>query len=249
VTTYEDILPASDAIARSSNSTWWNWDDGSTPFHWRWLSHSQTVIRDGLKVYFQQRPLRYRKAQRDVSDKDVKKKIVEKLAKVQRRGYIAPGLVESLTAFFGVAKGEDDIRLVYDGSVGGLNLAIWVPRFFLPTIRTHLWAVNKTTFMADVDIGEMFLNFILHKDLRALAGVDLSHYFPDEQDGCLWEACQRATMGLRSSPFQCVQAMGIAEEVIRGDPSDPGNVFRWDLVEHNLPGSECYDPSRPWVAK
>ena len=43
--------------------------------------------------------------------------------------------------------------------------------------------------------------------------------------------------------------MGIAEEVIRGDPSDPTNVFRWDSVELNLPGSKGYDPSRPWVAK
>ncbi len=43
--------------------------------------------------------------------------------------------------------------------------------------------------------------------------------------------------------------MGIAEEVIRGDPADASNVFRWDRVELNLPGSEGYDPSRPWVAK
>jgi hypothetical protein len=56
-------------------------------------------------------------------------------------------------------------------------------------------------------------------------------------------------MGLRSSPFQCVQALGIAEEVIRGDHTDPENVFRWDTVVMNLPGSEDYDPSKPWVAK
>jgi hypothetical protein len=86
--------------------------------------------------------------------------------------------------------------------------------FFLQTIRTHLRAVDENTYMADVDIGEMCLNFILHKDLRALAGVDLSHYFEDETKGALWEAWTRAAMGLRSSPFQCVQGMGIAEEVI-----------------------------------
>jgi hypothetical protein len=87
-----------------------------------------------------------------------------------------------------VPKGEDDIRLVYDGSVGVFNLTIRVPRFFLPTIRTHLRAVDANTYMADVDIGEMFLNFILHKDLQALAGVDLSHYFTGEKKGALWEA-------------------------------------------------------------
>jgi hypothetical protein len=95
----------------------------------------------------------------------------------------------------------------------------------------------------------MFLNFISHKDLRALAGVDLSHYFADEKKGALWEAWQRAAMGLRSSPYQCVQVMGMAEEIIRGDHSDPDNVFRWSHVGLNLPGSAEYDPSRPWVTK
>jgi hypothetical protein len=77
---------------------------------------------------------------------------MKKLTKVRQRGYIAPGIIASLTLFFEVEKGEDDIRLVYDGSVSGLNLSIWVPRFFLPTIRTHLWAVDENTYMADVDI-------------------------------------------------------------------------------------------------
>jgi hypothetical protein len=110
-------------------------------------------------------------------------------------------------------------------------------------------AVDENTFMADVDIREMFLNFILHRELRALAGVDLSHYFSHEKEGALWEAWQRAAMGLRSSPFQCVQALGVAEEVIRGDPPASGNVFHWDTVALNLPGSSDYSPSRPWVAK
>jgi hypothetical protein len=241
ITTLVDIVPASDAIARSATSTWWTWDDGSTPFHWRWPAHYRKVIRDGLKVYFQKDPPRYRTAQQDVANKGIKKKIKEKLAKVRKKGYIAPGFVESLTAFFGVPKGDDDIRLVYDGSVSRLNLTIWVPRFFLPTIRTHLRAVDENTYMADVDIGEMFLNFILHKNLRSLAGVDLIHYFEDETEGALWEAWTRAAMGLRSSPFQCVQGMGIAEEVIRGNRHDPANVFRWHSVVLNLPGSEEYD--------
>jgi hypothetical protein len=79
-------------------------------------------------------------------------------------------MAESLTAFFEVEKGDDDIRLVYDGLVSGLNMSIWVPRFFLPTIWTHLCAVDEDTFMADVDIGEMFLNFVLHRQLQVLAG-------------------------------------------------------------------------------
>jgi hypothetical protein len=97
--------------------------------------------------------------------------------KVWERGYIAPGLVESLTALFAVPKGKDDICLVYDRSMSGLTLSIWVPRLFLPMLRTHLRAVDKDRFMANVNIGEMFLNFILHRELQSLVGVDLAHYF------------------------------------------------------------------------
>jgi hypothetical protein len=43
--------------------------------------------------------------------------------------------------------------------------------------------------------------------------------------------------------------MGMAEEIIRGDHSDPDNVFRWSHVGLNLPKSAEYDPSRPWVTK
>jgi hypothetical protein len=61
-----------------------------------------------------------------------------KLSKVRDRRYITPGFVKSLTTFFSVPKGEDDIRMVYDASVSGLNNAIWVPRFLLPTVNPHL---------------------------------------------------------------------------------------------------------------
>jgi hypothetical protein len=56
-------------------------------------------------------------------------------------------------------------------------------------------------------------------------------------------------MGLRSSPYQAVQAMGVAEETIRGKRGDPKNVYRWDYVRLNLPRSDAYDPSKPWVSK
>jgi hypothetical protein len=71
----------------------------------------------------------------------------------------------------------------------------------------------------------------------------------DGQDSRVWEIWQRAAMGLRSSPYQAVQAMGVAEETIRGKRGNPKNVYRWDYVRLNLPGSNAYDPSRPWVSK
>jgi hypothetical protein len=86
-----------------------------------------------------------------------------------------------------VLKGEDDIRMVYDGSVSGLNDSMWIPGFALPTINTHLRAVEAETYMADVDVGEMFLNFILHKSLGSLSGVDLTCFFPQKDGGRVWE--------------------------------------------------------------
>jgi hypothetical protein len=52
-------------------------------------------------------------------------------------------------------------------------------------------------------------------------------------------------MGFKPSPYQAVQGILFAEEVIRGDPGDPRNIFRWDLIALNLPGAPGYDPSKP----
>jgi hypothetical protein len=37
--------------------------------------------------------------------------------------------------------------------------------------------VQPGTWMADNDVGEMFLNFVLHESVQALCGVDLTKYF------------------------------------------------------------------------
>jgi hypothetical protein len=201
-------------------------------------------------VYFVTSPPIYLKVQRDEKDPDVKKKDTVKLAKARERCYIGPGQVVSLTSFFAVPKGKDDIRMVYDGSVSGLNDDIWVPGFTLPTVHTHLRAVEAGTFMVDVDVGGVFLNFMLHSSIRPFAGLDISHFFAeDPKDVKRWETWYRAAMGLTSSPYQACQAMGYAEEVMRGNRLNGSNVFRWDRVRLNLPGSEAYRPDLPWVSK
>jgi hypothetical protein len=78
--------------------------------------------------------------------------------------------VESLTSVFAVKK-VDDIRLVYNAAEIGLNDAMVVPRFSsMPTIHTHLRAVEEGTHMADLDVGEMFLNVCLHPTTQPWAG-------------------------------------------------------------------------------
>ncbi len=50
----------------------------------------------------------------------------KKLEKVRRLRYIILGPVK-LTSFFSVPKGENDIRMVYDGTKSGLNDSMWAP--------------------------------------------------------------------------------------------------------------------------
>lgn len=180
-----------------------------------------------------------------------------KLKKVVDRRYVSlQGGLSLFTSFFSVPKGDNDIRMVYDASKSGLNEVIWVPRFPLPTINTHLRAVEPGTWMGDLDIGDMFLNFPLHESLQKLCGVDLTHYgelvFPhlvasvpdwSLRKPYLWSfGWSRCAMGLKSSPYQTIRGAMVAEEMILGDPDNPENVFRWAMVRLNLPGMEGYDP-------
>jgi len=243
----KDLAAARDVIARLTRSSFWEWNDGSRPAHWKWPQWYQEVIRDGLRIWFKEAPRYWRRPQAPGKTKVEHGLMRKKLSKVRDRRYLVAGQVDSLTSFFAVPKGADDIRMVYDGTKSGLNDTIWVPRFSLPTVNSLLRAVDHSTYMADFDIGECFLNFVLHETVQALCGVDLTHYFGDGK--VLWERWARAAMGLKSSPYQAVQAVLVAKEHILGDRRDRDNAYRWDKVRMNLPGSRSYDPTLPWVSK
>jgi hypothetical protein len=166
--------------------------------------------------------------------------------------YFEVGVVKSLTTFFGVPKGEDDMRVVYDGSLPGLNAALWCPWFMLPNTNSHLRTVEPGTFMSDVDISEIFLNFFLDWHLRKYAGVYLTTYFDDDLGkgkDTFWVRWKRITMGLMPSPFCAVRIMAWLDETVFGGHLDQDNVFRWDMVELNLPGMRSYITSKHWVYK
>ena len=242
-----------DGLYRVTQSSWWEWLAGSTPFFWRWPEEFQERIRDGIKPWISGRLESWRRAQRGHRDPNKMKQVKEKLDKIRQRGYVEAGRVESLISFFDVEKGSDDIRMVYDGSASGLNDLLGAPWFPLPTLDTLQRSIEPGTFMSDNDVGEMFLNFMLHEDLRKLCGVDFTLYYPEELESSasrvIWERWQRCAMGLRHSPYQAVQGLLWAEEVILGDRRDKENVFQWDRVQLNLPGSIQYDPTKSWVRK
>ena len=170
-----DLESGLDGIRRAEQSSFWNWGGGLTPFFWRWQPEIHGDMRDGTKLYVDKSKLpAFKKAQQLPKDKTVVERITDKIQKVRLCGYIAAGLVLSLTSFFQVPKGEDDICIVYNLTACGLNDALWAPSFWMPTIMNVLDCATSDAWFGDVDAGEMFLNYILDVNIRPYAGVDVS---------------------------------------------------------------------------
>lgn len=241
------------ALQHSVDASWWDWDRGSAPFFWRFPQEWQEEARDGLAPRFLGPPPSWKHPQRPSQDPKVRDKEREKISNVRAKGYIATfaGIL-SLLSFFSVPKGDSDIRMVYDGTKSGLNDVLFAPWFWLPVTNSLLRTVGSGYWMADNDYGEMFLNFWLHRDLRKYCGIDLTQTFPEEKTHgkqVVWEAWSRNAMGLSPSPYASCQIATRLKRLMLGDRSDEQNVFRWDRVVLNLPGSEDYDSSMPWVYK
>jgi hypothetical protein len=102
--------------------------------------------------------------------------------------------------------------------------------------------------MMDMDLGEMFLNFPLHEQLRPYCGIDLRPFFPEEAGSSpLWEHWERCMMGLKSSPYVTIKTLLLGYESVVGDRTLIDNPFHWSSVKQNLPGTPEYDPTMPWV--
>ena len=243
----KDLKAGLDCVERTARSDWWNWSDGSRILFWRWPQRYRKSVRDGTPLFIHPNLLpNYWKRQAWPSDSDKRSKLKDKVSVPRRRRYITRGYVKSLTGFFAVPKGENDIRIVYDASKCGLNDALWCPNFFLPTIDSVLRNASADTWFGDIDLGEMFLNFQLDEKILPWVGVDVSELegLPPQSIIERWE---RTLMGLRPSPYICTQTFGWAEDVIRGDRRDPSNPLAWDTVVLNLPGDKDYNPELPWV--
>jgi hypothetical protein len=248
----KDLEIGRDAVGRAANASWWNWDAGSTLFFWRWPKWSKKSVRDGITLFVDwKRMPSFWKRQQWPTEPNSIAKLKKKLANVRAKKYIQPGFVKSLTSYFAVPKAKTDIRVVYDATACGLNDCLWAPNFFLPTVDTILRNASSSTWFGDIDLGEMFLNYPLDEAVRPYAGVDITNVDLDEakEKGLkrIIERWARCLMGFKPSPFVTTQTFGWGEEIIVGDISDPSNPFAWDTVKLNLPGTEEYDPSMPWV--
>jgi hypothetical protein len=253
----KDVVAGIDAIGRLDKADWWTWKNGSTLLYWRWPAGEQRrAARDGMPSWIKSKLPRY---QRKASTPNPLKKhlIWAKLQKILDRRYVvAPvtgDFICSLMDFFDVDK-DTDIRLVYNGTSCGLNASLWAPNFWLPTPATAARSLGYGYFMADIDLGEMFLNFPLHRVLQRFSGVDLTHYLSaltnsDRAKWVRWVHWTRCWMGLKPSPYMAVRFYYWAEEFGRGNRRDLTNPLRWDFIKLNLLGDPTYDPTLPRVMK
>jgi hypothetical protein len=135
-------------------------------------------MRDGIQLWIQEKLVpSWLRSQEPPKDEETNQKVVEKLLVARDKGHISMGTVKLLIFFFDVPKGVNDIRMVYDGTKSGLNAALWAPWFPLPTVDSLLQSVGPGTYMSDNDVGEMFLNFVLHASIQEQCGVDLTGFF------------------------------------------------------------------------
>ncbi len=246
-----------EAVTRAIQSTWWDWDCGSSLFFWRWPVSHLTWARVGQPHLLTAELPRFKRAQRKPTTELALELVRAKVNKVRRRLYIAVGRVLSLTHMFHVPKPPDDIRMVYDGTASGLNDALYSPHFSLPVVGNTLRSLMENYFAADLDVGEMFLNWPLGEELREYAGVDITHVQTsvelreewEQGRNRPWERWVRNFMGLKDSPYRSMQLMIKAKYIAYGDRTDDANPFQWETVVLNLPGNKDYDPTLPWVMK
>ena len=249
-----DYNSGMDAIHRATSASFWEWTHGSTLFFWRWPEEYRKAIRDGLEVFVSGELPGYWSSQRWPKDPEEASQLREKVKKAIRRAYITKGFVQSLIGFFAVEKGDGDIRIVYDATKSGLNEAIWAPNFGLPNAASILRMVGAESYFGDLDLGEMFLNYMLDPKLRHYAGIDATELAAElgielKEGQRLIFRWERALMGLKSSPYNCIRVYLWSEDIIKGDRHDISNPMRWDEVRLNLPGMTDYNPALPKVYK
>jgi hypothetical protein len=139
--------------------------------------------------------------------------------------------------------------MVYDATRSGLNDALWSPNFGLPTVESLLRGEEFGTWMGDINLGEMFLNFCHDEDLLEFCGVDLTPFCTKPGVKTRWERWVCYLMGLKVSPYLTIKGLLLGLEWILGDTEDKSNIFHWDRVRLNLPGSSNYDLRLPWVSE
>lgn len=262
---FEDILTPGRNIIHAFGRHWlseesfFSWLGGSSLIFWRWPQEFQFFAVKGWPAT-PLKPLPSYKPRKQSWDAPTRVLLAKKIAKVIDRGYIKlvpKDSIKSFVDFFAVPKGEDDIRLVYNGTTAGLTESLWAPRFWLPSADTLLRMLHFNFEMVDIDLGEMFLNYPLPEILSEVSGIDFQSIkeelckalgiesVPDNLVG-VW---LRTWMGLRNSPEWAARFYYLMEEFVRGNEKCPKNPLAWDTVKLNIIGQPGFNPALPHVIK
>ena len=248
---YQTIEAGIDVLLQGDTCTWFEWNGGSSLVFWRQHDFGREA-RDGFPTHFVDNRLRDtpKKFSKPTipENKGTKALLVEKLERILSVRYLSPGYVHWDIRFFGVPKGETDIRIVYDGTKNGINKMVWIPTFYLPISVSLSRLLEPKTYQMDMDVGEMFYNFMLNTDVQAYCGVNVTGLDLDvaSTNRYRWN---RTWMGFKPSPHNAARHLAIATELAMGDPLDCNNAFFQDKLILNLPCSEKFNPSMPWLYK
>ena len=108
------------------------------------------------------------------------------------------------------------------------------------------------SWLGDNDFEDCWLNHELHPSLQKYCGIDISVLFPEmKRHGAqmLIGVWIRNAIDLFSLPFNSIQSIIIAKNIIIGDRKDVKNPFHWNKLEESLPFSESYKASLPKLRK
>ena len=246
-------------IWHATNTTWFEYLAGTRLIHFRFPKRYRSQARDGVPIFFESSVPESKSPQKPFGNPSVKAQVRAKIEKALHRRYmIHSGItLRAFIKYFGVPKGEFDIRVVYDGTASGLNDALWVPSFWLPTSESVVRGLGPSSYMADRDVGDCFLNYQLHHSAVPYTGVDLNPiYEPGEMEHARTVHFDRNGMGMKPSPYNSCRMGLVVEEVCKGNRKNTNiasdgkeeNPFQWDSIRLNLPGPG-YDPSLAWVSK
>ena len=98
------------------------------------------------------------------------------MSKLSLRGYMIGGVVLTSTPFFSVPKVMDDIQMVFEETVRGINDSFWDTNFMIPVMDILLIMVGPAMHIVYLEVWDMFYNFRLSMVMAKYCGVELGNY-------------------------------------------------------------------------
>ena len=77
--------------------------------------------------------------------------------------------------------------MVYNSTSRGLNELLWAPYSTISTMPTQIRSIQHSTNMGNIDVGEMFLNFVVQKSLIKSCRVDVPHIPHEDPKLVYWK--------------------------------------------------------------